>query len=135
MNKKWVVKNIEVENISSEASPIVNGLGPLVRDVLISRGIVEDSVVRDFFNSDNLHDSFLMKDMEKACEIIKEKLENGEKITVYGDYDCDGVTSTVMLHNYLTALGGEVDWYIPSRDEGYGLNSEEIGRASCRERV
>jgi single-stranded-DNA-specific exonuclease len=73
-----------------------------------------------------ISDPFLIADMEKGVEVIKNSLLGGEKIVIFGDYDCDGVTSTAMLHRYLTAQGGEADWYIPSRDEGYGLNIAAI---------
>jgi single-stranded-DNA-specific exonuclease len=76
--------------------------------------------------SSEIHDPFLMKDMKKAVDLIKEALVDGTKITVYGDYDCDGITATVMLYSHLSMLGGEVDWYIPSREEGYGLNTQAI---------
>ncbi|MCL1866062.1 MAG: single-stranded-DNA-specific exonuclease RecJ [Oscillospiraceae bacterium] len=125
MLKKWIVKDSRTQEpfILPE---IVNGLGKLVRDILISREICDEESVHAFFNSDTLFDPLLMKDMGKAVDLIKDALSTGKKITVYGDYDCDGITSTVMLYSYLTALGGEADWYIPSRDEGYGLNNEAV---------
>ena len=65
--------------------------------------------------------------MDRACERVNEAIINGEKITVYGDYDADGVTATVILYSYLEAMGAEVSYYIPSREgEGYGLNCEAI---------
>ncbi|MDR2531854.1 MAG: single-stranded-DNA-specific exonuclease RecJ [Oscillospiraceae bacterium] len=73
-----------------------------------------------------ISDPLLISGMEKGAEVIKAALYSGGKIAVFGDYDCDGVTSTVMLYQYLTAQGGEVEWYIPSRDEGYGLNTNAI---------
>jgi single-stranded-DNA-specific exonuclease len=60
--------------------------------------------------------------MEQAVELIRAAIDGGEKIAVYGDYDCDGVTSVVMLYSYLMSAGAEATWYIPSREEGYGLN-------------
>ena len=126
--KKWIVKQIDNENINSAdtISPVVTGLGPLAQTVLNIRGIIDVNAAHEFFSADKLHDPFKMKDMSKAVELIKDALTDGTKITVYGDYDCDGITATVMLYNYLTALGGEVDWYIPSREEGYGLNVEAL---------
>ncbi|MCL2634705.1 MAG: single-stranded-DNA-specific exonuclease RecJ [Oscillospiraceae bacterium] len=81
---------------------------------------------RSFLNDCAFYDPFLLKDMDKAVELIRQTLTRGGKITVYGDYDCDGITATVMLYEYLIASGGEADWYIPSREEGYGLNPEVI---------
>jgi single-stranded-DNA-specific exonuclease len=85
-----------------------------------------ESIVREFPGADVFHDPFLMKGMTEAVRLIKSALAEGEQITVYGDYDCDGVTSTVMLFGYLTALGGEADWRIPTREEGYGLNADAV---------
>jgi single-stranded-DNA-specific exonuclease len=87
-----------------------------------------ENVEREFPDSDVFHDPFLMKGMSEAVMLIKSALADGSKITVYGDYDCDGVTSAVMLYSYLTALGGEVSWHIPTREEGYGLNIDAVHR-------
>ncbi len=122
--KKWQVKATDeaiVANLIKET-----GLNPFICKILAGRGILNRNDAELFFNSEELSDPFLMTDMEKAVEVINEFVEQGEKITVYGDYDCDGVTSTYMLFDYLQALGAEVDWYIPSRDEGYGLNNAAI---------
>jgi single-stranded-DNA-specific exonuclease len=92
----------------------------LASAIIAARGInIDDEALA-------ISDPLLIKDMAKAAEIIKTALIEGGKIVVFGDYDCDGVTGTVMLYQYLAAQGGEVDWYIPSRDEGYGLNIPAI---------
>ncbi|MCL2696886.1 MAG: single-stranded-DNA-specific exonuclease RecJ [Oscillospiraceae bacterium] len=92
----------------------------LTHAVIAARGInIDDETL-------SISDPLLMADMGKAVEIIKSALCAGDKIVIFGDYDCDGVTGTVMLYQYLTAQGGEADWYIPSRDEGYGLNYKAI---------
>jgi len=119
--KKWIIK--QLQNITS---PLITGLGPLAELALAARGVDDDIKAREFFKADDFHDPFLMKDMDKAVELIKSALADGRKITVYGDYDCDGVTSTVMLYSYLSALGGEVGYMIPSREEGFGLNAEAV---------
>jgi single-stranded-DNA-specific exonuclease len=87
---------------------------------------------RDFIHEGEISDPLLMADMEKAVEIIRAALAAGDRITVFGDYDCDGVTSTVMLVQYLTACGGEADYYLPSRDEGYGLSFAAIDAIAAR---
>ncbi|MCL1831686.1 MAG: single-stranded-DNA-specific exonuclease RecJ [Oscillospiraceae bacterium] len=117
MYKKW--------NFSSKPPSEFVELGQLASDVLGSRGIVD---ARSFFSDTTaeFHEPFLLKDMDKAVTLIKDALAVGDKITVFGDYDCDGVTSTVMLYSYLTALGSEVAWYVPTRDEGYGLNADAV---------
>jgi single-stranded-DNA-specific exonuclease len=106
MIKKWTHKNID--------------FGEVISQRLIE---VEGSLAE--------HDPLLMKDMGKAVALIKEALVEGKKITVYGDYDCDGITATVMLYSYLNALGGEVEWYIPSREEGYGLNADAVEKIAA----
>lgn len=74
-------------------------------------------------NLEDLHDPFLMYDMQKGVDRIKEAIENGEKILVYGDYDADGITSTSILCEAIETLGGEVQYYLPNRFiDGYGPN-------------
>ncbi len=122
--KKWKVKSVSNEAVNS----LINetGLPPFICKILAGRGILSRAQAELFFNNEDLSDPYLMADMERAVQVINDFVESGEKITVYGDYDCDGITSTYMLFDYLQALGAEVDWYIPSRDEGYGLNNDAI---------
>lgn len=122
--KKWIVK--ETDAALAERLRRETGLNPFICRILAGRGILSRESAEAFFNSESLSDPLLLADMEKAVEVISGAVENGEKITVYGDYDCDGITSTYMLYSYLEALGAEADWYIPSRDEGYGLNSAAV---------
>jgi len=76
---------------------------------------------------EHLHDPFLLPDMEKAVKMIRTSVKNKEKICVHGDYDVDGMTATVLLVTCITAMGGDVTWYIPHRmDEGYGLSTETV---------
>ena len=102
---------------------------PLVAAVLCSRGLSTLEAATDFlsWHPRLLQDPFLMKDMEKAVSRIEQALSAGEKISVYGDYDVDGITSTCLLTHYLRGRGGTVCYYIPCRmDEGYGVNREAI---------
>ncbi len=122
--KQWNVKKTDeqiVERLIRET-----GLNPFICRILAGRNILSRSDAEIFFNSEELSDPLLIADMDKAVEVISSAVENGEKITVYGDYDCDGVTSTYILFSYLQALGAEADWYIPTRSEGYGLNKPAI---------
>ena len=100
------------------------GLPKLVAQVLASRGYdTPEKVSRFLAQEQGLSDPMSLKDMEKAAARVRQALEAGERIAIYGDYDCDGIMSTVLLYSYLEALGGEVCYYIPERDrEGYGLN-------------
>ncbi len=124
--RKWIIN--EPDRDSAVKLGAETGLGELVSSLLVGRGIHSRDQVDGFLNTYDIADPFLIADMEKAVKIITDTLYSGEKITIYGDYDCDGVTSTVILYNYLTALGGNIDWYIPSRDEGYGLNITAIDK-------
>ena len=122
--KKWQVKTPDpliVETLSRDT-----GWNPFICKILAGRNVLSRDDAENFFNSEELSDPFLMADMEKAVEVINSFIEQGEKITIYGDYDCDGITSTYMLFSYLEALGADVDWYIPSREEGYGLNEAAV---------
>ncbi len=102
------------------------GIQPLTARVLASRGIGSPNEARRFLSTEGeLHDPFLMKGMEQAVALIEGALQEGKLIVIYGDYDCDGITSTVLLYRYLEEQGANVGYYIPDReDEGYGLNME-----------
>lgn len=92
------------------------------------RGISGESLAR-FLNPEisHLRDPFKLRGMTEAVKRIKSALENNERIVVYGDYDCDGVCASSIMHQYLTSLGAYVDVYIPSRfDDGYGLTRDMI---------
>ena len=104
-------------------------LPPLITSILLHRHIDSYEIAKDFFRPHfkQLHDPFLMKDMEKAVKRIYKALRDGEKIFVYGDYDVDGVTSTAILYKAIGKLGGKISFYIPERQkEGYGLSENGI---------
>ena len=120
--KKWIT-----------AAPVDNAemrreFGDFLGRLLSGRGIRSLEQAQEFFACNSLGDPYLLRDMDRAVEIIREALDEGKKITVFGDYDCDGVTATVMLYGYLEAMGAEVDYYIPDRAEGYGMNIEALKR-------
>lgn len=127
--KRWVYldKNTD-ENIVYAYLKLFN-ISPLVAKVLVNRGICDAAEAKCFIERSvaSLHLPFLIKDMDKAVDRINKALEKGEKITVYGDYDVDGITSTTILVSYLRKRGALVDAYIPDRqNEGYGVNREAI---------
>ena len=109
---------------------------PFLAHMLVSRGITDDMELEDFcFDNAQLIDPFELKDMDKAVVRIKQALENGEKIAVYGDYDADGVTATALLYLYFKSLGVKVTTYIPDRNsEGYGLNLKAV-KSLCEEGI
>lgn len=94
------------------------------------RGIVEKDEVEAFLSSSgSIADPMEFKDMDKAVYRINQAIDSFEKICVYGDYDADGVTSTVLLYTYLESIGANVMYYIPKREEeGYGLNNDAIDK-------
>ena len=124
--KKWNIKEqdtAEAEKLAREC-----GINNFVAKLLLNRGITSREAAEDFFSDGEITPPEEITDMERAAEVISEAIQKGDKITVYGDYDCDGVTATVILYGYLEAIGAEADWYIPNRDEGYGLNNAAIDK-------
>ena len=113
MIKKWLIKTPD-ENAVKELSA-KGGLTLPAARTLVSAGIdTMDKAVSFFGQSEEkdfdmgFSDPFLIRDMEKACELLNEAINSGELICVYGDYDCDGVTATAVLAGYLTDIGGNV---------------------------
>lgn len=101
-------------------------INKLALEVLTSRGYTDFDSIVEYFTTSELSDPFLMKDMDKAVETIENMIDGFHLICVYGDYDCDGITSTAILYNYLESMGANVMYYIPERSEGYGLNADAI---------
>lgn len=122
--KKWLCSPA-VSGVSNE---ITQQFGELLGGVMLSRGITSLDRAKEFFGCSSLSDPMLLRDMQTAVEVIRQALDEGKKITVYGDYDCDGVTATAMLYGYLDAMGAEADFYIPDRSEGYGMNIPALER-------
>lgn len=123
--KKWIVSESN-RDIAAEIAENC-GVDPFAAYLLVARGLTDEFLVESFLYDTDIIDPFLLPDMEKACERIKSAIHNGEKITVFGDYDADGVTSTALLYSYLSKNGANVDYYIPDRaGEGYGMNIDAI---------
>lgn len=135
MKKEWRVfwdpSNSDFEEnlkIARQLS-ISLGVSEFLAKLLVSRGITCPNEAKKFLNPDlsMVIDPFVLKDMDKAVEILLEIRKNKEKILVFGDYDVDGVTSSAVIYLGLTELGFDVEAYIPSRmDEGYSLNMDAI---------
>lgn len=128
--KKWIMRGCKVapEQINHMAGQL--GLSVMEARLLAVRGLVETEDVRSFLGDEPecLHPPELMQDMAKACRLIWQAVQGGQKIVVYGDYDVDGVTATSIMVLALRRLGGNVSYYIPSRAEGYGLNEAAVRR-------
>lgn len=123
MNKRWIIKppHPRFQKLLSDGLNI----HPIIAQLLINRDITEVEQARHFLYASEaqLHDPFLLKDMDKAVERIKQAQLKGESVLIFGDYDVDGVTSSALLHRVLKKIGLKAINYIPHRmDEGYGLN-------------
>lgn len=102
---------------------------PPVSQLLVERGITSVEEADRFFHPQlkNLHDPFLMPDMDKAVERLNRAMGSKEKIMVYGDYDVDGTTAVALVYKYLQNFYSNIDYFIPTRyEEGYGISSETI---------
>ncbi|KOA20459.1 single-stranded-DNA-specific exonuclease RecJ [Clostridium homopropionicum DSM 5847] len=128
MENQWRLRvtKCDIDTLAREAK-----INKITAKVLANRNIKEVNEVKKFMNPslNDLHDPFLMKDMDKGTDIIIDALEEGKKILVYGDYDADGVTSTTILYKGLLSLNSDADiqYYIPDREaEGYGMSVERI---------
>ena len=107
-------------------------ISPIVARLMRNRDVIGDEAIDFYLNGtvEDLYDGLLMKDMDRAVDILKEKIEEGKKIRVIGDYDIDGVNATYILQQGLAGLGADVDTDIPDRiKDGYGLNQMLIDRA------
>lgn len=128
--KKWVYSELDKTKMKMLAEKY--GLPSFTAVLLTIRGLTEQKDIEEFFDTGcTLPDPFEIKDMDKAVRRIKEAVKNGEKICVYGDYDCDGVTSTALLYSYLSSMFANVMYYIPDRiSEGYGMNINAVDKLS-----
>lgn len=121
-NTKWIYRS---DYIPRETSL------PLDKDILnilYNRGVTEDGEIEEFLHCslEDIADPFEIADVKRAVDRIIEAKKNGETIWIYGDYDVDGITSTSLCYLALREIGAEVRYYIPLRDEGYGLNKEAL---------
>ena len=108
------------------------GINPILGQLLIQRGIHTPDEAKTFFHPQlkDLHDPFLMKDMDIAVSRLNQAIENKERILVYGDYDVDGTTSVSLVYRFLQKYYSNIDYYIPNRyDEGYGVSKQGISYA------
>ncbi len=127
MNKKWQIYETDVEKVDLLKSKY--GINGLLATILVNRNIVDENKIKLFLNPtrNDFYDPFLITDMDIAVERIITAIKNQEKVTIYGDYDVDGITSITVLKSFLKDNGLEVDFYIPNRlEEGYGLNKEAV---------
>jgi single-stranded-DNA-specific exonuclease len=125
--KRWVIVPADGEVVERLAAEL--RLPPILARLLVNRGLTDPAAAAAFLEPQfrDLHPPALLPNIDIAAERIARAVRAGEKITLYGDYDVDGITGTAMLWHTLQAAGAQVDYYIPHRvEEGYGLNSDAI---------
>ncbi|MBQ8688211.1 MAG: single-stranded-DNA-specific exonuclease RecJ [Ruminococcus sp.] len=122
--KKWQMTELDLK--IAQALCAGSDISMLCAEVLAARGIFSLEEAAALLNCDGLSDPFLIQDMQAAADTINAAIDAGISICIYGDYDCDGVMATVILYSYLSELGADVTYYIPEREEGYGLNEAAI---------
>lgn len=131
MVRSWILKEEGDPNKVGELASQLN-IDYTLANLLVQRGITTVNDAKKFFRPDlkNLHDPFLMKDMDKAVERINKAMKAHEKILVYGDYDVDGTTAVSLLYSFLKKFSPNIDFYIPDRYvEGYGVSTQSIDYA------
>lgn len=134
MTSKWnyLPLTSEEQKLESELARRYANCTP-VSELLVQRGITSIAEAEKFFHPSlrDLHDPFLMPDMNKAVDRINRAMGAKEKILVYGDYDVDGTTAVALVYRYLQNFYSEIDFYIPTRyEEGYGISAQTIERAA-----
>ena len=131
MEKRWRMKPQAEETVVNGLAKELN-VDKVLANILAQRGIKTLEEAKHFFRPslDDLHDPFLMKDMDKAIARIEKAIQNNEKILVYGDYDVDGTTAVALVYTFLKRRYDALDYYIPDRyAEGYGISFQGIDYA------
>lgn len=130
-DKRWILrKDYDLEVVEKLAEAL--GVDRIIATLLVERGITTFDEAKRFFRPslDQLHDPFLMKDMDKAIERINRCIRNKERLLIYGDYDVDGTSAVALVYSYFKAIHPNIDFYIPDREkEGYGISMQGIDYA------
>ncbi|MFN8335013.1 MAG: single-stranded-DNA-specific exonuclease RecJ [Cyclobacteriaceae bacterium] len=128
MEKRWIYKQTPPREAVEKLSQEIN-INPYLSTILVQRGTNDFDSAKAYFRPtlDKLHDPFLMKDMQQAVDRLKQAVDSGEKILVYGDYDVDGTTAVALVYSYLREFHPHCAVYIPDRHkEGYGVSRAGI---------
>ncbi|MDR3365666.1 MAG: DHH family phosphoesterase, partial [Prevotellaceae bacterium] len=131
MDKRWIQKASGDPHVVEELASAL-AIERSLANLLVQRGVFTYAAAKSFFRPqlDDLHDPFLMKDMESAVLRLEKAVEDGEKILVYGDYDVDGTTAVAVVYSFLRAQGVAVSYFIPERYlDGYGVAIRGIDHA------
>lgn len=129
MKKRWRIRPHDTETIQRMERSA--GISSVVAQLLAARGIADPNLARSFLDTklSLLRDPELLPGLTQAADQLTSAVKAGRRITIYGDYDADGMTSTALLYRCLNLLNANVSYYIPNRmDEGYGLNSDALRR-------
>jgi single-stranded-DNA-specific exonuclease len=132
MKKRWVQATAADEETTLALAQQLN-IDKKLAEILVQRGIRNFDEAKDFFRPkiEDLHDPFLMKDMDKAVRRIDVALEENERILIYGDYDVDGTTSVALAYSFFSQFTDQIEYYIPDRHkEGYGISTIGIEYAA-----
>jgi single-stranded-DNA-specific exonuclease len=130
--KRWSIKEHDFDEVKRFSSLL--NVSPIVAALLISRGLGNEDDAHKFLNPkyEHLHDPYLLKGMKKAVARILKAVEKDEKILIWGDYDVDGTTGTVILRKCFEILGARTDFHVPHRfTEGYGVNIPALEQAKA----
>lgn len=134
MINKWNYLTLTPEQtVQKESLAKELGISPILAQLLVQRGIVGFEQAKQFFRPQlsDLHDPFLMKDMDKAVARLNDALQNKEHILIYGDYDVDGTTAVALVYKFLQRFSSDIGYYIPDRyGEGYGISHKGIDFAA-----
>jgi single-stranded-DNA-specific exonuclease len=130
--KRWRIAHADLEKVASLQRELK--VHTIFCQLMVQRGVDTYQKANDFFNPTiaQLHDPFLMKDMDKAVARIKQAIEKNERILIYGDYDVDGTTSVATMVLFFEHFYPNIDYYIPDRyTEGYGISFQGIDFAKA----
>lgn len=128
MEKKWQIKQQPAAEVVDELRKSIN-VSEAIAILLAQRGITSFELAKLYFNPslDELHNPFLMKDMDVAVSRLHWAIENDENILIFGDYDVDGTSAVTLFYEFLTSIYSRVFFYIPDRNsEGYGISTQSI---------
>ena len=134
METRWIIaKDVDKQLVKSLSESL--GIDEILAILLVQRGITNFDEAKNFFRPSlsQLHDPFLMKDMDKAVDRLQKAMNEGEKILIYGDYDVDGTTAVALIYTYLKNFVNKkkIEFYIPDRyEEGYGISYKGIDYAA-----
>ena len=136
MNYRWNYEPPTTENVAcAEALAEEVRVSPAIAQMLVERGIRTAEQARKYFHPQllELHDPYLMKDMDRAVERLNEAMGQRERIMIYGDYDVDGCTAVALVYRFITQFYSNVECYIPDRsEEGYGVSIQGVDYAESQ---